>query len=109
LLHCHPAAQSGSWQASSSEHQWVRQIEKQPRGHLNFAGRQYTLVADVDLNRVPGRDSELPGTVRRIAWAYKKFKDIEDPAFDCGIRDALPGRRANGDQDELRTQLREVR
>jgi hypothetical protein len=53
--------------------------------------------------------SELPGTVRRIAWAYKKFKDIEDPAFGCGIRDALPGRHANDDQDELRTQPREVR
>jgi len=28
--------------------------------------------------------SELPGTVRRIAWAYKKFKDIEDPALAVG-------------------------
>jgi hypothetical protein len=42
---------------TAQQRQLVRQIEKQTRGHMNFAGRQYTLVADVDLNRMPGRDS----------------------------------------------------
>jgi N-acetylmuramoyl-L-alanine amidase len=42
---------------TAQQRQLVRQIEQQTRGHMNFAGRQYTLVADVDLKRMPGRDS----------------------------------------------------
>jgi hypothetical protein len=42
---------------TAQQRQLIRQIEQQTRGHLNLAGRRYTLVADVDLNRMPGRDS----------------------------------------------------
>ena len=35
----------------------VRQIEQHTRGKLNASGRQYKLVADVDLARTPGRDN----------------------------------------------------
>jgi hypothetical protein len=35
----------------------VKDIEKHLRGQLRHAGRQYRLVADVDLEKVPGRDN----------------------------------------------------
>jgi hypothetical protein len=35
----------------------VRQIERQMHGRMSYAGRQYKLVVDVDLGRVPGRNS----------------------------------------------------
>ncbi|HEX7507467.1 MAG TPA: hypothetical protein VF550_11890 [Polyangia bacterium] len=35
----------------------VKQIEQQTRGLLNYGGRQYKLVVDVDLGKVPGRNN----------------------------------------------------
>ena len=35
----------------------LRQIEQRTRGRMNYAGRQYQLVVDVDLDKVPGRSS----------------------------------------------------
>jgi hypothetical protein len=43
--------------ATTEQRRLVRNIEKQTRGHLNFSGRQYKLVVDVDLGQVPGRNS----------------------------------------------------
>jgi len=49
------AARAGD--GASEQRRLVREIEKQTRGRLNFSGRSYKLVADVDLAGVPGRDS----------------------------------------------------
>ena len=43
--------------ATTEQRRLVRKIEKQTGGHLNFSGRQYKLVVDVDLGQVPGRNS----------------------------------------------------
>ncbi len=43
--------------ATTEQRRLVRNIEKQTHGHLNFSGRQYKLVVDVDLGQVPGRNS----------------------------------------------------
>ena len=43
--------------ATTEQRRLVRNIDKQTRGRLNFSGRSYKLVADVDLAGVPGRDS----------------------------------------------------
>jgi hypothetical protein len=43
--------------ATAEQRRLVGNIDKQTRGRLNFAGRLYRLVTDVDLARVPGRDS----------------------------------------------------
>ena len=53
----------------------VRQIEQQTRGRLNFSGRQYKLVVDVDLGKVPGRDNyEVVGRedARRVLGGLAK-------------------------------------
>lgn len=42
---------------SAERHRLVRQIEQQMRGRMRYAGRQYKLVVDVDLAKVPGRNS----------------------------------------------------
>ena len=43
--------------ATAEQRRLVGQIDKQTRGGLNFSGRSYRLVADVDLAVVPGRSS----------------------------------------------------
>jgi hypothetical protein len=43
--------------ATTEQRHLVRNIDKQTRGHLNFSGRQYKLVVDVDLGKVSGRNS----------------------------------------------------
>jgi hypothetical protein len=43
--------------ATTEQRHLVRNIDKQTRGHLNFGGRQYKLVVDVDLGSVSGRNS----------------------------------------------------
>lgn len=48
--------------ASAEQRRLVRQIEKQTRGPMMFAGHQYRLVADVELAELPDRDNyEVPG------------------------------------------------
>jgi hypothetical protein len=42
---------------TAEQRRLVREIEKQTRGRLNFSGRSYKLVADVDLAGIPGRSS----------------------------------------------------
>jgi hypothetical protein len=49
------AAQAPS--ATVERRRLVGQIEQLTRGKLNFSGRQYKLVADVDLSNVAGRDN----------------------------------------------------
>jgi hypothetical protein len=44
-------------QGSAELRRLVRQVEEQTRGRLHYGGRPYRLVADVDLHRVPRRDS----------------------------------------------------
>ncbi len=43
--------------STAEQRSLVREIEKQTRGRLSFSGRQYRLVADVDLARLPDRNS----------------------------------------------------
>jgi hypothetical protein len=42
--------------ATTEQRRLVRNIDKQTRGRLNFSGRSYKLVADVDLAGTPGRN-----------------------------------------------------
>jgi hypothetical protein len=46
-----------STDGTAEQRRLVRAIEKQTSGRLSFSGRQYKLVADVDLASVPSRDS----------------------------------------------------
>ena len=43
--------------STAEQRRLVRKIEAKTRGRLAYSGRQYKLVADVDLSRVPNRNS----------------------------------------------------
>ena len=43
--------------STTSQRRLVRAIEAAARGRLSYAGRQYRLVADADLSKLPDRDS----------------------------------------------------
>jgi hypothetical protein len=61
--------------ATTEQRSLVRNIDKQTRGRLNFSGRSYKLVADVDLAGVPGRNSyEVAGhdEARRVLEGLAK-------------------------------------
>jgi hypothetical protein len=50
------AGKSDSPSATVGLRRLVVQVEKATRGKLSYGGRQYKLVVDLDLGRVPGRD-----------------------------------------------------
>ena len=57
VLRARAAAKRGASDSATSElRRLVKAIDANTRGRLSYAGRQYKLVADVDLERVPGRD-----------------------------------------------------
>ena len=52
-----PKASKKAPSATTQQRLLVRKIETSTRDRLSYAGRQYKLVVDVDLGRVPNRDS----------------------------------------------------
>jgi hypothetical protein len=50
------AEKSANPSATVQLHRLLAQVEKQTRGKLSYRGRQYKLVADVDLAQLPDRD-----------------------------------------------------
>jgi outer membrane protein OmpA-like peptidoglycan-associated protein len=58
----------------------ITDIDKQTRGKLSYQGRQYKLVADVDLARVPGRDSyEVASRAEAVAALGAIARDAGAP------------------------------
>ena len=69
--------------ATTEQRRLVRNIERQTRGHLNFSGRQYKLVVDVDVARVPGRNSY------EVAGRDEALRVLDGLAKEAGVASDL--------------------